>query len=531
MAAAGVGAGTTAVSAEAGQVQRVERVILSTTSRIPTAASLSRETGADVRTVRRIGPRLAVASVRATSSASAVRRVASSHRVVTASADRRLSRAAPVPVAPNRRYAGQWDLWDAQSTSRAGGFGIDAPRAWTKTLGSPDVVVAVLDTGITDHPDLRGASVAAGWDFVAGGDGVDPADGDGWDDDAEDPGDACAAAGEGDSWHGTFVAGEIVAQHRRGGGVAGAAPGVTLEPVRVLGACGGSESDAVAAIEWASGGSVQDVPDNPDPADVISMSLGGADGACSPALQTAVDDAVGRGAVVVAAAGNDGRSVASVSPANCRGVISVAATTRSGALAAYSNRGGGGLSPTIAAPGGSESRPVLGDGWNADGDAIVTASIGTSMAAPRVAAAAALLLSVRPGLTPAEVARRLVTTATPFPASGGCTVARCGAGIVDAGNLVGASSRFLQSATASISGSRTVGRVLTAHAGRWRPAPAIVRYRWTRDGATIAGATGRTYRLRAGDAGHRVGLRVQVVRAGAVSASATASAGRVLRRD
>ena len=508
----------------------VSRVLVRTSAAVPSAKALARESGLAVRSVRRVGPRLAVVSVRA-AARQAASRLAATRSVVSAAPDRRTDIAGTVSPtkAANRRYAAQWDLWDAKSSARAGGYGIDAPRAWATTLGSPDVVVAVLDTGITDHPDLAGASIASGYDFVSGGDGVDPVDGDGWDADPADPGDACTDSGEGDSWHGTFVAGEIVAQHRGGGGVAGAAPGVTLEPVRVLGACGGSESDAIAAIEWSSGGSVPDVPDNPDPADVISMSLGGAEGSCSAALQAAIDDATARGAVVVAAAGNDGRAVASVSPANCRGVISVAATTRGGSLASYSNRGGATLSPTIAAPGGSASQPVLGDGWNEDGDAIVTTSIGTSMAAPRVSAAVGLLLSAQPGLTPDQVRARLVATATRFPADGGCTLTRCGAGVVDAGDLLGAPTRFVQSAVATVTGTRAVGRTLTAHAGRWRPAPATVRYRWVRDGVAIPGAVRSTYALRAKDAGHRIGVRVQVLRTGAVTASATVSAGRVLR--
>ena len=508
----------------------VSRVLVRTGAAVPGAKALSRESGLTVRSVRRVGPKMAVVSVRATAKQAAARLLAT-RSVVSAAPDRRLDIAGTVSplAAANRRFSAQWDLWDAKSTARAGGFGIDAPRAWAKTLGSPDVVVAVLDTGITDHPDLAGASIASGYDFVSGGDGVDSADGDGWDADPEDPGDACTATDEGDSWHGTFVAGEIVAQHRSGGGVAGAAPGVTLQPVRVLGACGGAESDAIAAIEWASGGSLPDVPDNPDPADVISMSLGGAEGTCSAALQTAIDDATARGVVVVAAAGNDGRAVASVSPANCSGVISVAATTRTGALASYSNRGGAALSPTIAAPGGSSSQPVLGDGWNADGDAIVTTSIGTSMAAPRVSAAVALLLSTRPGLTPDQVRARLVATATRFPAQGGCTLTRCGAGVVDAGNLLGAPSRFVQAAVATVTGTRAAGRTLTARAGTWRPVPTTVRYRWTRDGVVVPGATSSTYAVRSKDVGHRIAVRVQVLRPGAASATATVSAGRVLR--
>ena len=533
-----------AMSAQAAHEPPAERLLVRTAGTPPTARALIRATGLPVLSVRRVGPRVAVVRV-GTDADRAAKRLVRAGGVLSASVDRRFTLAgAASPVQPGDiRYSSQWDLWDSASTARAGGYGVDAPRAWTRTTGSADVVVAVLDTGITQHPDLDGASLADGYDFVspsaddaADGSDVDSADGDGWDDDPSDPGDACAAEGEPSSWHGTFVAGEIAAQHRSSAAVAGLAPGITLEPVRVLGACGGSESDAIAAIEWASGGDVPGVPANTRPADVISMSLGGDRGACSAALQTAIDDATGRGAVVVAAAGNDGRPVADVSPANCAGVVSVAATTRSGALAGYSNHGTRALSPTIAAPGGSSADPVLGDGWSSeagageDGDtAVLVRSIGTSMAAPRVAAAAALLLSVQPQLTPAQVRQRLTATATRFPASSGCTTTVCGAGIVNAGNLVGAPSRLLRVRSASVIGTARVGRVLTARAGAWRPAAISVRYQWLRDGRPITGATHRNYRPTTADAGHRIAVRCRVERPGAVAAASLSAARRVQR--
>ena len=260
--------------------------------------------------------------------------------VAAATPDRRFTvSSTPSPisgVAP--WFPEEWDLWDPASTTRAGGYGVDAPRAWTRTYGSRNVVVAVLDTGITPHPDLVGVAKVPGYDFVSEIDGVETGDGDGWDADPSDPGDACAELDQDSSWHGTFVTGEIAAQRDRSG-VVGQAPGITIEPVRVLGGCGGSEADTIAAIEWSSGGAVDGVPANQHPASVISMSLGSDTGACSDALQTAVDDAIDRGSVVVAAAGNDGTTMADTSPANCAGVVSVVATTRSGSLASYSNRG------------------------------------------------------------------------------------------------------------------------------------------------------------------------------------------------
>lgn len=515
------------------------RLLVHTRGAPPSARALATASALQVLAVRPLAGDLAVVTLRAPDGAdAAARTLASLPQVLDASVDHRIGLAgAASPVRPgNSLYAHQWDLWDSSSDARAGGYGVDAPRAWTRTLGSPDVVVAVLDTGMTAHPDLAGASVASGYDFVSGADGVDPGDGDGWDQDPTDPGDACAETKERSSWHGTFVAGELVARHGNGG-IAGMAPGVTIEPVRVLGGCGGSEADTVAAIEWASGGTVPGVPVNPRPAAVLSMSLGAIVGTCPPALQAAVDDAIARGSVLVAAAGNEGRSIAGTSPADCTGVISVVASTRSGSLASYSNRGTTALTPTIAAPGGSERDPVLGDGWTSAGSAsdaanrpTVIASAGTSMAAPRVAAAAALLLSRDRALTPAAVAARLVTSATRFPAGSTCTAARCGAGLLNAGDLLRADRRFVLASRVRITGRPVPGHRLTAAGGRWRPVPAHLEYRWLRDGRPIPGATAEHYRIRAADAGHRLAVRVTAVRGRTVAARSVSHARPIGRR-
>lgn len=508
-----------------------------------TRAALQASSGSlAVTAVRRLGPDLAAVTVDAAgkSDAAVAKALNASPLIAAATADKRFTAlGVPAPRATTDQYfPQQWDLWDASSTARAGGYGVDAPRAWTKTKGSAGVIVAVLDTGITPHRDFDGMSKVDGYDFVSQQDGVDTGDGDGWDADPSDPGDACAALGEDSSWHGTFVTGEIAAQHDNGG-VAGEAPGVTIEPVRVLGACGGSEADTIAAIEWASGGVVPGVPPNAHPANVLSLSLGSADGACSAAMQTAVNDAVGRGVTVVAAAGNDGSPVADTSPANCANVISVAASTRSGGLADYSNYGTAAGSPTIAAPGGSGSTAatmIFGDSWtstttfDAAGDtASLVLSDGTSMAAPRVTAAVALLLSASPGLPPGEVRSRLVSSATPFAASSGCTAVMCGPGIVNAGNVVGATRLFVQVRGVRVTGTARAGHRLTAVATVWRPAPQRIAYRWLRDGKPIAGATHRTYVLRARDAGHRITVRATGLRAGTTTVKSTSTARRIHR--
>jgi len=531
-----VGLGGAAVAAEADD--GTTTFLVQVDGALPTRAELDASLpSVEVDSVRSLGEGIAAVEVSGRGTAAQQERALDRSPLVDDVApDRRFTIAgAKAPVADSDPWtAQQWDLWDAASTARAGGFGIDAPRAWTRTRGDRGVVVAVLDTGITPHPDLRGASVLKGYDFVSESDGLETGDGDGWDADPSDPGDACADLGTDSSWHGTFVAGEIVAQDD-GTGVIGAAPGVSLLPVRVLGACGGSEADSVAAIEWASGGAVPGVRPNPRPASVISLSLGSESGECSDALQTAIDDATGRGAVVVAAAGNEGTTMADTSPANCAGVVSVAATTRTGMLAGYSNRGDGSITPSIAAPGGSDANPVVGDIWTSTGDftadgnrPAIGTDQGTSMATPRVAAAIALLLSARPGLDPADVMQRIAATATPFPTGSTCDEARCGDGIVNAGDLVGAKRVLLGTAPTRITGSARVGARLTAAGGAWRPA-AAVRYRWLRDGRPIAGATGRAYRPRAADRGHRIAVQVRAQRADAFAVTVTSAARRVPR--
>jgi serine protease len=266
------------------------------------------------------------------------------------------------------------------------------------------------------------------------------------------------------------------------------------------------------------------------------MSLGSDTGDCSDALQTAIDDAIDRGSVVVAAAGNDGTSMVDTSPANCAGVVSVVATNRSGSLASYSNRGTADITPSIAAPGGSDANPVIGDIWTSTGaftakgnHAAIGTDIGTSMATPRVSAAIALLLSVEPGLDPADVMQRIATTATPFPAGSTCTDTTCGDGIVNAGNLVGAKRVLMRAGAATVAGSSKVGGTLTAGAGTWRPSPKSVRYTWLRDGRPISHATARSYRLRAADAGHRIAVRLQLMHPDALTATVTSASRRIAR--
>lgn len=325
------------------------------------------------------------------------------------------------------QYGQQWHYYEARG-------GINAPPAWDLSTGS-GVVVAVIDTGYRPHADLA-ANVIAGYDMIR--DTTNGNDGNARDNDARDPGDY-ASYGEcgflspshNSSWHGTHVAGTIAAVTNNGSGVSGIAYGAKVQPVRVLGKCGGYTSDIADGIIWAAGGTVSGVPNNPTPARVLNLSLGGG-GACDTTSQNAVNLARSRGAVVIVAAGNSNANASGFSPASCAGVVTVAATNRNGGRAAYSNYG---AIVAVAAPGGETSSgaangvlSTLNSGTRTPGSDNYAYYQGTSMAAPHVAGVAALMLSRNPSLTPDQVASLLRSTARAFPA----TCSQCGSGIVNA---------------------------------------------------------------------------------------------------
>jgi len=328
-------------------------------------------------------------------------------------------------------YNQQWDFFEATG-------GMNVPAAWDKSTGT-GIRVAVIDTGYRPHADLSG-QILAGYDFIS--DATIGNDGNGRDSDASDPGDWTAAGecGSGEpasnsSWHGTHVAGTIAAVTNNGSGVAGIAYGAKIVPVRVLGKCGGYTSDIADGIIWASGGTVSGVPNIAARAQVINMSLGGG-GACDTTTQNAINSARSRGTVVVVAAGNESQNASNSNPANCSGVITVAATNRSGGRASYSNYG---TIVDVAAPGGDSGAAILSTlnaGTKSPGADSYAGYMGTSMATPHVAAVVALMLSKNPNLTPDDVEARLKSSARPFPAS--CS--GCGAGIVDASAAVDAAA-------------------------------------------------------------------------------------------
>ncbi|MBU2085893.1 MAG: S8 family serine peptidase [Alphaproteobacteria bacterium] len=335
-----------------------------------------------------------------------------------------------------------WSLqWNFQSNGAgegksAGGAGFQ--DFWTRQAneGSSEVVVAVVDTGLQmAHPDIKNSpNVAPGWDMVS-----DPRmgnDGDGRDNDPNDPGDMCdpTAPLAADTFHGTHVAGTIgAAASNNGTGVAGGAWNVKIVPVRALGKCGGRLSDINDAIRWAGGlipGEDAEGNEvwNENPADIINLSIGLFE-FCPASLQDAIDSVTDRGVIVVAAAGNARVSTQYYAPGGCQNVISVAAGDARGQIAPYSNFG---PNVTVIAPGGDLTRDDNGDG-RPDGVLSTKASTncydpvtgegvdncyyayeqGTSMAAPHVAAALALLKARQPSATPDELKATLIAALDP----------------------------------------------------------------------------------------------------------------------
>ncbi len=341
-------------------------------------------------------------------------------------------------------------------------------RAWASGLpgatgvADPATRVAVLDTGITAHPDLSGG-LLPGYDFVS--DPVYANDGDGRDADPGDPGDWVAAedllnpkfadcAVEDSSWHGTFIAGMLAANTDNGVGVAAMNWQGRVLPVRVAGKCGATVSDIVDGMRWAAGLPVTGVPINPNPVRIVNISFGGT-AACGQAYQLAVDELRAVGAVVVAAAGNE--TVEPTRPANCRGVVGVVALNRDGFKTTYSNFGSALGATGIATVGGDdrdgrwgglladEGLMTLGNlGRDRPGPAGYFHLFGTSFAAPVVSGALSLMLGINPGLSVDRLIQGLQLSARPHVVSavvGACAAANpgrcicstdtCGAGILD----------------------------------------------------------------------------------------------------
>lgn len=259
---------------------------------------------------------------------------------------------------------------------------VGATAGWNVTIGTADVVVAVVDSGVdSTHPDLVGrVDVARGRDFISG------------------TADASDRYG-----HGTHVAGIIAANTGNGIAIAGIAPGVTILPIRVLGDTGNGDTYKLSrGIRYAAD----------QGAEVINLSVGfvGAD----PMVEEAVLYAESRGCLVVAASGNRG-TVGLDYPAAYPSVLAVGATDATNSRASFSQFGAEldlmapGVTTMQPTPQGILSlAPVTGPASTGSSTA---RNAGTSMAAPHVSAAAALVRSLHPAWTPVTVKNRLAATA------------------------------------------------------------------------------------------------------------------------
>jgi serine protease len=379
--------------------------------------------------------------------------------------------------------AGQWWLQSVQGgntadiSSRLRGVpGFQTAWASVTTGTASPIVVAVLDSGITPHPELQGR-LLPGYDFVS--DGAHANDGDGRDADPTDPGDwvntqdrandsarfgNCAINDS--SWHGTIIAGQIAAHTNDGAGVAGIHWGAQVLPVRVSGKCGADVSDIIDGLRWASGlpacqisdgqgQCVQFAPTNTTPARIINLSFGGA-GGCEP-YNAVISELRARGTLIVASAGN--RRAEPSRPAKCAGVVGVTALNRDGFKAGYASFGAALSASGLATVGGDD--PEGSWGTMAD-DGLLTLTnagfeqaqapaygryFGTSFAAPLVSGTAALMLAVNPQLSVDELIRGLRASARPHvtsdvpgvlacsasnPGRCLCMADTCGAGILDA---------------------------------------------------------------------------------------------------
>ncbi|MGC3980252.1 MAG: S8 family peptidase [Steroidobacteraceae bacterium] len=395
-------------------------------------------------------------------------------------------------------HSGQWYLLNTEPAS------INAYAAWDYSQGGSSgngIVVAVVDTGVRfDHPDLA-AKLLPGYDFVdcdqtsctgSGKTYLTANDGNGWDADASDPGDWVDSTDQentlfadcdtgASSWHGTRVAGIVGAATNNGIGIAGTGWNARILPVRVLGKCGGYDSDIIVGMRWAAGLAVNGAPTNPNPAKVINLSLGG-NGSCSQAYADVITTLNSMGVSVVASAGNDSAIINT--PANCSGVIAVTGVRNTGTKVGFSSLG---TAATIAAPAGNcfnSSGPCL---YSLDTTTNLGATVpgvndytdqtnynlGTSFSAPIVSGTIALMLGANGNLTPAQISSTLRSTATPFPqtaantcevptgstsvvvneAECNCTTSTCGAGIVNAYQAVLAVSTSSSSSSSSSSNS------------------------------------------------------------------------------
>jgi|KBSMisStaDraftv2_1062788.scaffolds.fasta_scaffold44040_2 serine protease len=448
------------------------------------------------------------------SAAAAMARLRADPAVESVDVDQRRYPHATMPNDP--LFASQWYEQNNQPSA------IDAITAWDTTTGRTAIVIADLDTGIRpDHPDLS-SKLLTGYDFI-----TDPAvanDGDGRDADASDPGDWVTSADVattkfksctvGDSsWHGTRTAGILGAVANNATGIAGISWGARILPVRVLGKCGGTDSDILDGMRWAAGLHVDGVPDNGHPAQIINMSLGGT-GACTSAEQIVINEVLAVGVLVVVSAGNEGGPVDS--PANCVGVAGVAGLRNVGTKVGFSSLG---PEISLAAPAGNCVNTSGGpcvypiDTTSNAGTTTPTIngytdqlnpSLGTSFSAPIVSGIAALMVSANSNLRAPQIIARLKEGSVTFPVSSdtaipnchvptgssdlqtsecNCTKQTCGAGMANAPGALKAALRPIAAIAVPAAVSAGQNVTLSAAGSAAACSHTIASYSWTAVGS------------------------------------------------
>ncbi|MFL6603833.1 MAG: S8 family serine peptidase [Steroidobacteraceae bacterium] len=359
-----------------------------------------------------------------------------------------------VPDDPLYATGGQWyEQADATTPSA-----VDAQDAWDITTGTPNLVIADLDTGVRfDHPDLLAAAdsgrLLPGYDFVS--DAAVANDGDGRDADASDPGDWINSTDtastkfkdckvEISSWHGTRTAGILGALTNNVRGVAGMTWQGKILPVRVLGKCGGYDSDIIAGMMWAAGMSGTGAPVNSNPAKIINMSLGST-ATCPQSYQDVITQLTAMGVLVVVSAGNEGGPVDS--PGNCLGVAVIAGIRHAGTKVGFSS-----LGPEVAvsAPAGNcvnttgtcvysiqtttnsgTTTPVAadeaytGNQISPNTDVPKGPNLGTSFSAPIVSGIAGLMVAANNNLNSCQLISRLKEGSQRFPQTSTTTTTAC----------------------------------------------------------------------------------------------------------
>jgi serine protease len=493
---------------------------------------------------------------------------------------------------PGADSSGQWYMLTPPVDAATAGdlAATDAVSAWNVSTGSSGTVIADIDSGVRfDHPDLLragfGGRLLPGYDFVGQdydletGAALDSYlvanDGDGWDPDPSDPGDWIAATDQSNSnlfpsakcpiadssWHGTRVVGLLGAVTNNATGIAGFTWSPYILPVRALGKCGGYDSDIIAAMQWAVGLAVAGVPDNPYPANILNLSLGGT-GACLSDYQAVINTLNAMGVLIVASAGNASGPVDA--PANCPGVLAVAGLRNVGTKVGYSSFG---AEVGVSAPAGNcvnSSGPCLRSIDTTTNTGLTTPAantytnqinpnLGTSFSAPIVAGIAALMHARNGNLTPAQLITRIEASATPFPpntaalpvcpatdSSTGqcaCVPGQCGTGMVNAYAAVQAAQdpiaaiavpSSLVAGSAAFDGSGSVaacGQTISSYA--WSAAGGVmIESGATQSRAQVAwnGGAGSLTLTVTDSAGHADTASVDFTTAGAAT-SAPAAAG------